>query len=47
VAHDVRQGYVSPGVARDVYGVALDPKTLAVDPAATEKQRAELKRRKP
>jgi N-methylhydantoinase B len=47
VAHDVRQGYVSPEVARDVYGVALDPKTLAVDPAATEKQRAELKRRKP
>ncbi|HTQ75154.1 MAG TPA: hydantoinase B/oxoprolinase family protein [Burkholderiales bacterium] len=47
VAHDVRQGYVSPGVARDVYGVVLDPKTFAVDRQATEAKRTEIKRREP
>jgi N-methylhydantoinase B len=47
VARDVRQGYVSPEVAREVYGVVLDPRTLAVDRAATDGQRLELKRRGP
>jgi N-methylhydantoinase B len=47
VARDVRQGYVSPEVARDIYRVVLDPRTLAVDRAATEKRRAEMKRREP
>jgi N-methylhydantoinase B len=47
VAHDVRQGYVSPEVAREVYGVVLDPRTFAVDRAATEKRRAEIKGKKP
>jgi N-methylhydantoinase B len=47
VARDVREGYVSPGVAREVYGVVLDARTFAVDPAATEKRRTEIKGRKP
>jgi N-methylhydantoinase B len=47
VAHDARQGYVSADVAREVYGVVLDPHTFAVDRAATEKRRTELKRREP
>jgi N-methylhydantoinase B len=47
VANDVRQGYVSFAVARDVYGVVLDRSTLAVDTAATARRRAEIKRREP
>jgi N-methylhydantoinase B len=35
VAADVRDGYVAVKDARDVYGVALDPVTHAVDAAAT------------
>ncbi|HUB97361.1 MAG TPA: hydantoinase B/oxoprolinase family protein, partial [Stellaceae bacterium] len=35
VREDVRQGYVSLAAARDLYGVVLDPTTLAVDQAAT------------
>jgi N-methylhydantoinase B len=42
VQHDVRQGYVSVAAARDYYGVVLDPDTLAVDEAATARQRAQL-----
>jgi N-methylhydantoinase B len=42
VQHDVRQGYVSIGAARDYYGVVLDPETLAIDGAATARQRAQL-----
>jgi len=38
---------VSPEVAREVYGVVLDARTFAVDRAATEKRRAEIKGRKP
>jgi len=41
VALDVREGYVSAGVARSVYGVALTD-TLQVDVAATEALRREL-----
>jgi N-methylhydantoinase B len=40
VAHDLAQGYVTPPAAERDYGVVCDPKTLAVDPAATERKRA-------
>jgi N-methylhydantoinase B len=42
VQHDVREGYVSIGAARDYYGVILDAETLAIDQAATEEQRGRL-----
>jgi len=42
VRDDARQGYVSIEAARDYYGVILDPNTLAVDEAATARQRSEL-----
>jgi N-methylhydantoinase B len=35
VREDVLDGYVAPEDARDVYGVALDPRTLEVDLAGT------------
>lgn len=35
VAEEVRCGYISLEVARNVYGVALDPETMALDAAAT------------
>ena len=38
---DVRNGYVSPEAARDVYGVVIDPRSMTIDPAATERQREE------
>jgi N-methylhydantoinase B len=40
VREDVRQGYVSLEAARELYGVVLDPATLAVDEAATAALRA-------
>jgi len=40
VAEDVRQGYVSIKAAAERYGVVIDPKTLAVDRAASERLRA-------
>jgi N-methylhydantoinase B len=39
VQEDVRQGYVSVAAAADLYGVVIDPVTLAIDRAATEKLR--------
>jgi len=39
VAEDVREGYVSAAVAREVYRVALDGKGQ-VDPVATEALRS-------
>jgi N-methylhydantoinase B len=39
VAEDVRQGYVSIAAAAEYYGVVIDPATLAIDRAATEKLR--------
>jgi N-methylhydantoinase B len=39
VVEDVRQGYVSAKAAAEKYGVVLDPKTFAVDRAATERLR--------
>jgi len=41
VAEDVRQMKISIERARDVYGVVVDPKTFAVDAAATAKRRSE------
>jgi len=43
VREDVRQGYVSLAAAAELYGVILDPVTLAVDAAATEMRRARLR----
>jgi N-methylhydantoinase B len=43
VAHDVRQGYVTVKAAAEFYGVVVDPRTLMVDEAATEKLRAALR----
>ncbi len=40
VAEDVRQGYVSLAAAAEQYGVVIDPQTLGLDRAATEKLRA-------
>jgi N-methylhydantoinase B len=42
VADDVREGYVSLEKARSEYGVVLDPATLAIDWAATDRARHEL-----
>jgi N-methylhydantoinase B len=39
VADDVRQGYVSVKAA-ELYGAVVDPDTLVVDRAATERRRA-------
>ena len=39
VAHDVRQGYVTPEAAFREYGVVCDAATFAVDVAASEKIR--------
>ena len=39
VLDDVRNGYVSPAKAREDYGVAIDPVTLELDAAATQKLR--------
>jgi N-methylhydantoinase B len=40
VAEDVRQGYVSIAAAAELYGVVIDPVTLAIDRGATERLRA-------
>ena len=39
VAEDVRQGYVSVGAAKELYGVVLDPETLEIDETATKRLR--------
>jgi len=43
VLKDVRQGYVSLEAAAELYGVAIDPQTLAIDWAATKKLRTTRK----
>jgi N-methylhydantoinase B len=43
VVKDVRNGFVSPGSARDDYGVMLTPGTLEADEPATATRRAELR----
>ena len=40
VAEEVRDGILSAEAARDIYGVAVDPETLALDPEATGRLRA-------
>ncbi|HUB95662.1 MAG TPA: hypothetical protein VL993_07080, partial [Stellaceae bacterium] len=45
VRWDVVEGYVSREAALADYGVVLDPKTLAVDEAATASTRAERQAR--
>ena len=42
VADDVEQEKLSVGYVRREYGVVMDPKTLALDVAATETLRAEM-----
>ena len=42
VADDVEQEKLSAAYVRREYGVVVDPKTLALDVAATEKLRAEM-----
>ena len=44
---DVRDEYVSLEVARDVYGVVLDPESFAVDVDATEGRRGQLRNARP
>jgi N-methylhydantoinase B len=39
VEADVREGYVSVETAREAYGVVIDPRTLKIDPSATEELR--------
>jgi N-methylhydantoinase B len=46
VAADVRDEYVSIDAARDVYGVVVEPDTLAVDLPATAVRRAALARQR-
>ncbi|HXQ51804.1 MAG TPA: hydantoinase B/oxoprolinase family protein [Stellaceae bacterium] len=41
---DLRQGYVTAASAAELYGVVVDPETLELDRAATERRRAELRR---
>jgi N-methylhydantoinase B len=43
VLHDVGNELISPGSARDDYGVVIDPAGRTVDAAATERRRAELR----
>ncbi len=43
VAEDVRQGYVSVAAARELYGVVIDPDTMALDAAATDARRAAMR----
>jgi N-methylhydantoinase B len=43
VQHDVKQGYVSVKAAAELYGVIIDPETLAIDEVATQRARAALK----
>jgi N-methylhydantoinase B len=43
VARDVRRGYYTIEQARERFGVALDPATLEIDPAATSRLRSDRK----
>jgi len=47
VRNDVRQGYVSAGAARELYGVVIDPETFEIDEAATQSLRASLRQNVP
>jgi N-methylhydantoinase B len=43
VQEDVRQGYVTADKAAELYGVVIDPASFAIDAAATQRRRAELR----
>ena len=45
VKQNVRDGIVSLKSAKEVFGVAVDPKSLEIDYDATEKLRRELKKK--
>lgn len=45
VEKDVIEGYVTPGRARQDYGVSIDTKTLKVDEAGTKKLREKLRKK--
>ena len=40
VLEDVRNGYVSPGAAAELYGVVIDERRMSIDEAATKRRRA-------
>jgi len=42
----VRGGFISMRTAAEVYGVALNPKTLALDEVGTDRSRRELSSRR-
>ena len=42
VLNDVRQGYVSVEEAGELYGVIIDPQSVAIDDAATARRRAQM-----
>ena len=42
VVEDILDDFTSVELAREAYGVVVDPKTLAIDVAATKKLRAKL-----
>jgi hypothetical protein len=44
VLNDVEAGIVSPQEAREIYGVVVDGTSPALDIAATQKLRVDLKR---
>jgi len=46
VREDVRGGFISLRTAAEVYGVALNPKTLALDEVGTDRARRELSARR-
>ena len=47
VAEDVSLGKVSPGRAREIYGVVVDPRTAAVDGDRTHARRADMAAARP
>jgi N-methylhydantoinase B len=47
VQHDVREGYVSIGAARDLFGVVLEKDTFRIDTEATELERGRRRRPPP
>jgi len=44
VRWDVAQGYVTFVAARERYGVVIDPDTMTLDAAATERLRATMRK---
>jgi N-methylhydantoinase B len=46
VRWDLMNGYISLGVARNIYGVAIDPESFVVDEEGTQTLRKKLKQKK-